>query len=74
MDSKFLAHLPQDKIVELLPIVGDDRVWDSKSADNVFLDEVRALGLSDRREWFGLHPLGEIFNRYNSEFGLCPSS
>ena len=69
-----MAYLSQGKFVELFPIFGDNRVWDSKPTDNVSSDEVRALDLGDCGGWFGLHPLGEIVNRYNGEFGLCSSS
>ena len=42
--------------------------------DDVPLDEVRALCLGDRGEWFCFYPLNEIIDYHNSEFGLCPSS
>ena len=47
VDSKFLAHLLQSKIVELFFVVSDDRVWDSKLADDVSPYEVHALLLYD---------------------------
>ena len=74
VDSKFLAHLPQSKIVELLSIVSDDQVWDSKLVDDVSPDEVHAFHLYDHGERFFLYPLDEIIDRQNGEFGLCPSS
>ena len=57
----------------MFPIIGDDRMWDSESGDDVSLDEVHALRLGDRGEWFCSYPLGEIIDRHNGEFGLCPS-
>ena len=74
MNSKFLTHLLQGKIVKLFLIVGDDNVWDSKPADNVSLDEVCVLCLSDRGEWLCFNPFGEVTDCHDGELGMCPSS
>ena len=74
MDSKFLAHLLQSRIVKLFFDISDDRVQDSKPADDVSPDEVCALYLCDREEWFCFYLLSEIINCHNDEFGLCLSS
>ena len=49
-------------------------MWDSKLADNVSPDEVYVFRLSDYREWFSLHPFGEVLDRHNGEFSLCSSN
>ena len=73
MDSKFLTHLLQGKIVELFPIINDNRVWDSKLVDDVSLDEVCAFCLNDRQEWFGFYLFGEVIDYHDGELSLCPS-
>ena len=67
MDSKFLTHFLQSRIVKLFPVIGDDRIWDFKLANDVSLDKVHAFCLSDCGEWFCLYLLGEIINRHNGE-------
>ena len=62
VNSQFLTYFLQSKIIELFPIIGDDRMWDSKLANDVSLDEVCAFCLSDHGEWFCLYSLGEIID------------
>ena len=58
----------------MFPIVSVDLMWDSELANDVPLDEVCALCLDDRRDWFCVHPFGEIIDRYDRELGLHPSN
>ena len=71
MNSKFLTHLLQGRIVELFPIIGDDRVWDSEPADYVSPDEVYALCLGDHGEWFCFYPFGEVIDFHDGKLSLC---
>ena len=71
MNSKFLSHLLHSRIVELFPIIGDDRMWDSESIDDVPLDKVCVLCLCDRGEWLCLYLLGEVIDRHDNELGMC---
>ena len=73
MDSKFLTHLIQSKIVELFPIISDDRAWDSESTNDVPLDKVCELCIDDSGERLCLYPLGEIIDRHDNELGLWPT-
>ena len=54
----------------MLPIVGDDRVRNSKLTDNVLPNKVCAFGFSDCGQWLGLYPLGEVINYNDGELSL----
>ena len=47
-------------IVELLPIVKDYYLWDSKSAHNIFPEEILDILLGDSGKRLCLDPLGEV--------------
>ena len=70
---QFLTELFERRVVELSSVVGYESPRDSKSTYDHLPYEPSYILLRDCCEWFGFHPLGEIFDANDEEFQL-PSS
>lgn len=58
-DVVLLAKFPKDMTGKLRAVVGDDRVWHSKAADDV-VDELDSSARADTGARLHLDPLGEL--------------
>ena len=74
MNLKLLTHFLQSRVVELFPIISDDQMWDSKSADDVPPYEICVFGFGDYGERLCFYPLSEVIDLYDSKLSLCSSS
>jgi len=70
LDPQLLAKISECVIVELLSIIKDDDLGDSKAANDALPDEVSDIFLCDSSQWFYLDPFGEVVNPYDEEFEL----
>ena len=57
-----MAEIFKFGVIELPPVIQDDDPWNSKPANDVFLDEALDFCLCDLDKGFFLDLLGKIFN------------
>ena len=69
-DFQLFIEFFEGCIVELLSIVWDEHLRNSKIADGNLLDEVSDILLSDIYQWLCFHPFSEIIDSHHQELHL----
>lgn len=67
LDSEFCIEFLILGIIELLSVVGDDDSGNLEQIDDRLPSEVTDVLLSEFRQGFNLHPLGEVVNGHCQE-------
>ena len=71
--AKFGDELMEGVVCELGLVVGDYRLWDAKTSQDISFVEVKDVLGRDLCQDFGFYPLGEVVDRYYQMFVLIGS-
>ena len=62
--AKFGNEFLKGAVRELGPVVGDYRLWDAKTSEDISFVEAKDVLGGDLGQSFAFYPLGEVFDRY----------